>query len=311
MKTFCYSILFFLFLLITSCQNPTAPSKIPALSIDTFTTKDYQLYLPNNAQQVLVLFPGGGTVAKDIAANFAIVEPAPQQNVALFLMNFNRHLWITPDQCEQLNSILCAAFQEHQLEALPVVLGGMSIGGNVATTLGSYWLQQATKPSLKGVFIVDSPLDLYALYENALFDTKRPELDEQRLAEPNWIVNYFTNSFGTDSTELLTNIQKVAPLTYAQQHWQNIAPLQAISTRFYTEPDPLWWQANRQTQHERTNAHMLQQWTTLLKQQDWQQLELIQTQNKGYRANGERHPHSWSIVEVEELLRWIKKIGGS
>jgi pimeloyl-ACP methyl ester carboxylesterase len=266
------------------------------------------LYLPNNAQQVLILFPGGGTVAKDIAANFAIVEPAPQQNIALFLMNFNRHLWLTPNQCEQLTNLITTALQAQQLEDLPVVLGGMSIGGNVATTLGSYWLQQEKKPPLKGVFIVDAPLDLYALYENALFDTQRPELDEQRLAEPNWIVNYFTAAFGTDSTTLLHNIQQLAPLTYAQQHWENIAPLQGIPTRFYTEPDPAWWQANRQTAHERTNAHKLQQWTALLKQQNWQKLELIETQNKGYRANGERHPHSWSIVEVEELLQWMKKI---
>jgi hypothetical protein len=36
-------------------------------------------------------------------------------------------------------------------------------------------------------------------------------------------------------------------------------------------------------------------------------IELIKTENKGYRNDGNRHPHSWSIVEVDDLLRWILK----
>ena len=38
---------------------------------------------------------------------------------------------------------------------------------------------------------------------------------------------------------------------------------------------------------------------------DWEQVELIQTQNKGFRANGERNPHSWSIVDVDDLIYWM------
>jgi hypothetical protein len=34
-------------------------------------------------------------------------------------------------------------------------------------------------------------------------------------------------------------------------------------------------------------------------------IELIETQNRGYRANGDRHPHSWSIVNKKELINWM------
>ncbi|MDX6747060.1 hypothetical protein SHK09_09685 [Polaribacter sp. PL03] len=34
-------------------------------------------------------------------------------------------------------------------------------------------------------------------------------------------------------------------------------------------------------------------------------IKLINTKNRGYRANGERHPHSWSIVDEKDLINWI------
>ncbi len=37
----------------------------------------------------------------------------------------------------------------------------------------------------------------------------------------------------------------------------------------------------------------------------FQQVEYIPTENKGYIANGERHPYSWSIVDKEELVDWM------
>ncbi|MEM6265695.1 MAG: hypothetical protein AAGI38_24545, partial [Bacteroidota bacterium] len=57
---------------------------------------------------------------------------------------------------------------------------------------------------------------------------------------------------------------------------------------------------------ESTNAYTLQQIAKDLREKNWVQFELIETKNKGHRANGERHPHSWTIVDVPELMRWIK-----
>ena len=35
--------------------------------------------------------------------------------------------------------------------------------------------------------------------------------------------------------------------------------------------------------------------------------EFINAFQKGYRLEGNRHPHSWSIVDPVECIRWIKK----
>ncbi len=33
---------------------------------------------------------------------------------------------------------------------------------------------------------------------------------------------------------------------------------------------------------------------------------LIETQGKGKRADGRRHPHSWSIADPKETIDWLK-----
>ena len=42
-----------------------------------------------------------------------------------------------------------------------------------------------------------------------------------------------------------------------------------------------------------------------LKIKGLKKIELINTKNKGYRADGTRHPHSWAIVDKENLLNWV------
>jgi hypothetical protein len=35
--------------------------------------------------------------------------------------------------------------------------------------------------------------------------------------------------------------------------------------------------------------------------------EFMNRLGKGYRSNGMRHPHSWSLVEPAECINWIMK----
>jgi hypothetical protein len=33
----------------------------------------------------------------------------------------------------------------------------------------------------------------------------------------------------------------------------------------------------------------------------------IKTEDRGYRASGDRHPHSWALVDEKDLIEWILK----
>jgi D-alanyl-D-alanine carboxypeptidase len=285
----------------------TIESLVTEISNDSFLEEsiieeNYQLYKAKDSKATLVLFPGGGSTAKETKEEFDIITAATANNISVLFMNFNGGLWIDNETTKDLANDLESAFTDNKVNTKNTFIGGMSIGGNVALTLSNYLNQQKSNIITKGVFIVDSPIDLYALYESSIKDILNPNFDEERLAEPKWIVNYFEKEFSKDS--LLINIQEVSPFIGKNKN-TSVPNLKNSKVRFYIEPDSLWYKEIRLTDFESTNAYAIQQIARDLKTKNWNQLELIETQGKGYRANGERNPHSWSIVNVDELIEWI------
>lgn len=281
--------------IITELTNQIYP-------VEHIIHENYELYKVKDSKATLVLFPGGASTAKETKEEFDIITTATANNVSILFMNFNRHLWVDETTTVQLEEEILTAFTKNQLKTENVYIGGISIGGNVALTLSNHLHQNNTIIVPKGTFIVDSPIDLYELYKSSIKDIANPNFDEERLAEPQWIINYFEEEFTKDS--LLQNIQKVSPFTL-ENKFSSISNLKDSKLRFYTEPDSLWWKENRQTDFESTNAYSIQQIAKDLKAKNWTQFELIETEKKGYRANGDRHPHSWSIVDARELIEWV------
>jgi len=155
-----------LLIIVIGCNQ----SKEPASDVEVITTKGYELHRVKNSNKTLVLFPGGGTTAKEIKADFNILPIATEHNISVLMVNFNRHLWIDKIQTERLSNELDTLFLRHNLNYDHVFIGGMSIGGNVALTLSNYLIQTNNLIAPEGVFIVDSPIDLFALYESATKD---------------------------------------------------------------------------------------------------------------------------------------------
>jgi pimeloyl-ACP methyl ester carboxylesterase len=286
------------------CQSKTTKPEAKPIKSEISSTENYELHKAAQSKALLILFPGGGGDAKGTLEEFKIAEAAAQNQISLLLIKYARNIWVNVDDCKALAMQIENVIKTHQLPRQKVFIGGMSIGGNVTLALTQYLLQQ-NKLSVKGAFVIDPPLDLYALYESSVSDVARNDLSEERLAEPKFIINYFEDNFGTDS--LLTNIQTVSPYTFKTQHIENISALKTIHLQLYTEPDKNWWKTNRDTDFKNTNAFSIQQLHKTLKQQNWTQVQLIETKNKGFRSDGTRHPHSWSVVDVGALIDWISE----
>jgi len=267
-------------------------------------TKKNELHKAKNAKSTLILFPGGASTAKETKEEFEIISAAAAHQISVVFMNFNRHLWIDDNEAKELASELETLFSKNEMSTNDIYIGGMSIGGNVALSLSNYLKENKSSITPSGVFIVDSPIDLYSLYNSSVKDVSNPNFDNDRKAEPKWIINYFEEEFGKES--LLPNIQKVSPFTL-ESNETSVANLKNCKLRFYTEPDTLWWKENRGTDFEGTNAYAIQQIANEIESKNWSQFELIETFQKGYRANGDRHPHSWSIVDIRQLIDWIEE----
>jgi len=272
-------------------------------TVSTVLTDDFELIKSDNSEVLLIVFPAGGSTSKETKADFKIVEKATEKGISVLLMNYGK-LWIEEEDSRQLSELIKQAVKTNGINTNSVFIGGMSIGGTTALTFSNYLYETKASIQPQGVFVVDSPIDLYALYQSSKKDVLRTDFSEERLGEPKWIISYFEEQFGVKDS-LLKNIQKVSPITMYTANLTNIQNLENQKIRFYTEPDTLWLKTVRQTDFESTNAYTIQKTAALLKEKNWPQVELIQTKNKGYRANGDKNPHSWSIVDVDNLLDWI------
>jgi hypothetical protein len=299
-------ILLIVLISFISCKEKGKETDTQKSLSTTITTENYELIKSNNSKALLIVFPGGGTTSKETKENFKIFENAANKNVSVLLMNFNRHLWIDREETESLSTEIEEIINTNKLKTENIFIGGMSIGGTLAITVSNYLSKSNSIIEPKGVFVIDSPIDLYALYESSKKDIARKDFSDERLEEPRFIIEYFEDAFG-GSDSLLSNIQEVSPVTLKTKNTENIKYLKNTKLRFYTEPDTLWWKENRQTDFESTNAYTLQKTAENLKNTNWNNLQLIQTKNKGFRIDGERHPHSWSIVDTKELINWILK----
>ncbi|MEL6536503.1 MAG: hypothetical protein AAFQ98_13890, partial [Bacteroidota bacterium] len=268
----------------------------------------YQWHPTADADGVLILFPGFGQPAENILEEFPVLEAAQQEGYSVLLFNFNRRLWLSAEETEYLARLTSQLLEKENQPTQNVVIGGYSSGGNVALLFCQFLVanQQTVQP--QGVFVVDSPVDLQQLYDHATLAVER-NVAQPAVSEGQYLKQLFHNTLGTPSKDL-ARYEQASPYTYSTANITNIGALQTISVRLYTEPDLQWWKEERgvQSLSETNSGTLLQLQQTLSKNHGWQNISYESTSGKGYRADGTRHPHSWSIVDVEDLLEWMKSI---
>ncbi|WP_111706242.1 hypothetical protein [Lutibacter citreus] len=155
----------------------------------------------------------------------------------------------------------------------------------------------------KGVFIIDSPIDLLELHRAAKKNIDK-NFSEVAVKESNWIINTLNKKLGNPKKGI-SNYEKYSVYTLESNYTKNLSKLKNTKIRLYTEPDKKWWKENRMADYEQTNAYQIKKLSESLKALNFKSVEYIPTKNKGYRANGKRHPHSWSIIDKDDLINWI------
>ncbi len=268
--------------------------------------KTYQLYKAKNQKATLILFPGyTGGGAENTKKEFKILDKAAKNNISVLLMDFDEHVFLSQKEKKALKTDLEAIFKANDLHETNIFIGGFSSGGNVTLLLSDYLVQSKSNLIPKGIFVVDSPVDLLKIYEISqknVLNSKRQESVE----ESKWIVANFDKDFGNPEYDN-SKYQQNAPFTAKKNNIDNLLNLKNIKIRLYSEPDLDWWKDKNGNDYEDLNAYSLSKLAETLKTYQFKNVEVINTKNKGIRANGERHPHSWSIVDVDNLIVWMRK----
>ncbi|MEM6526162.1 MAG: hypothetical protein AAGF85_15850 [Bacteroidota bacterium] len=267
------------------------------------TTSDFELIRANESNTTLVLFPCFPCKAVDTKREFNIVEQARLNNISVLFMNYNRKLFMQEHEKATLADLLLKTIEDHQLPK-NLVIGGFSGGGNVTLLLSNYLIKQQEEIKLSKIFIVDAPVDLLALYRSSEYHLKQ-DLNEDVLGESTFLINWFKRDLGNPDMGI-ASYEKFSPYTHETGNLSNVNELKKTEIRFYTEPDVTWWKQIYNDTYGQLNAYSIEKMSEAL-QSDMgnSRVELIITENRGYRSDGTRHPHSWSIVDKEELISWI------
>jgi len=296
-------ILFF----TASCNNVkhNDASNSTVTEYEDVITDNYELSKPkSNSNAVLILFGGFPESPEVIKREFKVLGCAKENNVAVLYMKYNQKLWLTEEEKRALKEKIETIFITNELSIKDVYIGGFSSGGNITLLLSDYLMASKSSIQPKGIFIIDSPVDLLELYRLSERNIER-DFSEGSIQEATWLIDIFKGEFG-DPEDEIKNYEAFSPYTSETGNINNLSNLDGLKIRFYSEPDTLWWKENRNNKPTDLNAHWIGKLAAQLKKElTKSSVEYITTENKGYRANGDRHPHSWSIVDQKDLLNWI------
>lgn len=293
---------YIIILILISCKGQTEKN----IYSENIKTSEYELIKAINQKGLLILFPCFPCDAEHTLSEFEIVESSISNGFSVLAMNLNQRLYLSLEEKQELAEQLTEIVRENDLNLDNIYVGGFSTGGNLSLMICDYLVNNKTQLQPKGVFIVDSPVDFLGLYKTVEKNLAL-NFSEPFIQESSFIKGFLDKEFGKPS-EGISKYEQHSPYTFSTQNIDNLKGLEKLKIRFYIEPDLKWWMENTRNEYEDLNAFYIEKLAAKLKSEfGSNSIEVIKTVSKGYRINGERHPHSWSIVDENDLVNWMSK----
>jgi hypothetical protein len=256
----------------------------------------------------LFLIPGMFQKPQDVLVQTNLPRLAAQQGILIIIPTFKTGIASfgldTATQASFLE-LLDYVTAKHKLTGKPFYVGGFSIGGTCALKYAELALSNNYPIKPSAIFAIDSPLDFERMYNSMQREMRFPGTASYILEENNYMIGRFRKEFGGTPAETLTSYHLLSPYSFSDTTQQAIKPLINLPIRLYTEPDVLW-RLQDGLDYYGMNAFDFAALTNELKRMGNKNVQLITTTNKGYRKPGnKKNPHSWSIVEPNDLVMWL------
>jgi hypothetical protein len=265
--------------------------------------ENYELKIASEQKAILILFPCFPCDIENTKTEAKFLKNIEKEGITTLLLNINQKLFLNESEKIEYAELMNTILKKNKVENENIFIGGFSSGGNISLVLSNYLLKTKNEVEPKGVFMVDSPLDLEELYKGAKNDLKR-NVDAEAVEEGKFLIELFENEIGKPN-ENIEKYKTISPYLISCNSINNIEYLKNIKTRFYCEIDLEWQMKNKSRKFEELNAYKLEKAYNSLVNLGSKKAEFIKTKNRGIRANGEKNTHSWNIVERENLIKWI------
>ena len=255
----------------------------------------------------MFLVPGFGETSDDVFTQTQLPIEAAKRGIMTIIPTFQdgtSSFGFDEESQVTFQSIMNDVVLRYDLEGVGYFLGGFSMGGSAVIKFA-----ETRKHKPLAVFAIDSPLDFERFYYSTkrdieIFRKGREEKDNIYL----YLIRRIEELMGGSPQTALKNYHKISPNSLSDTSQTAIKGLINVPVRIYIEPDIQWWLNERGTDVFGLNILDCSAMINELRLLGNNDAELIITHGKGFRQpTNKRHPHSWSIVDNDELLDWLLK----
>lgn len=282
--------------------------KTEKVFLENDTTKNcYTIIFPSKSPVIgyIFLLPGYSETAERVMQQSSLpirlaesglltIIPTLQDGVFSFGIDESSQQW--------LKKIIADVREKNNLTDQPFYLGGYSIGGSCVL---KYAEDADKKPN--ALFAIDPPVDFEQMYHSSKRNIRLSVMTYPN-EESVFLVQKIREIMNGTPENSISNYHNMSPYSFSDTSQTAIKKLLKTSIRIYTEPDIHWWMKERDMDFSSMNSTFQSAMINELNILGNENATLITTQHKGYRKpDNNRHPHSWSIVDGDELIKWLLK----
>lgn len=270
---------------------------------------------------VAAIFPSSSESAENvISSNKEFIQKCYDKNILSVVVaaNYNNGLEIDTLAMKYFNYVFTDVIKKYNAPEDKFVLYGLSLGGNNALHYTEFSRSKKIYTSIvpAGVIGLDPPVDASALYRKAedeinLYTNSKMEITpgkQMALDENHFLLDYYTKSYGGPPDKFPQKYVEASQFSRSEKDGGNAKYLLNVPVRIYCDPDIEWQMKNRNRDFYHMNAADLSAMINFLIVNGNDKAEFISALGKGYRLDGTRHPHSWSIADADGCVEWILKL---
>lgn len=254
----------------------------------------------------IVLMPGTQETTEHlISSTSKLFELGYSNHLAILALSINQRLTLNNEVLKLMNDMIGDALTRYAIPENKVVIGGWSMGGLFSLRYTELANQDVRMTRVKpvAVFSCDGPTDLVNIYNMFQMKLKKFPDNSEAIYGINELGKYCGGSPGIAKEKYIY----YSSYTHADDEGGNAKYLLNTPVRIYNDLDVNWWMENRGLDMYYMNGLDQSAMIQFLNDKGNAKATFINAFGKGFRLEGNRHPHSWSIVEPDDLINWVLK----
>lgn len=267
----------------------------------------YALVPEFKTKGALVLLPGRLEEAESVVNhNKKLMQMAFDEDILVIVPSTNSHLYLDKPVFDFLNLSFIDAARRYNIPREKFVLGGFSLGGIISLRYTEMAYEDPAKTAVLpcAAFSVDGPVDFATIYRQKENQVKR-EADQKSAGEAKQYLEILEKNFGGSPEEVYDVYVAHSIYSRGGEQGGNARYLRNVPVRIYSDPDIDWAIKSWHCDYYDLNAPDQSALIVELNRQGNEKAEFVSRLWKGYRMDGTRNPHSWSLIEERGLITWI------